>query len=127
MLIAPYPINEEARLEFLRSLDVLDTASEETFDRFTRVLAELLQVPTALISLVEADKQWFKSKVGLDTCETSRDIAFCAHALHAEGSLVVEDAATDVRFHDNPLVVGAPFIRLFDFTPASLFAPAKAM
>ncbi|MDX9625891.1 sensor domain-containing diguanylate cyclase [Pseudomonas fragariae (ex Marin et al. 2024)] len=117
MLIAPYPVNEEARLEFLRSLDVLDTASEETFDRFTRVLAELLQVPTALISLVEADKQWFKSKVGLDTCETSRDIAFCAHALHAEGSLVVEDAAIDVRFHDNPLVVGAPFIRFYAGIP----------
>jgi len=117
MLIAPYPTNEAARLEFLRSLDVLDTAPGEAFDRFTRVLAELLQVPIALISLVDADKQWFKSKVGLDVCETSRDIAFCAHALHADGALVVEDATADVRFHDNPLVMGAPFLRFYAGIP----------
>lgn len=117
MLIAPYPTNEAARLEFLRSLDILDTAPEDTFDRFTRVLAELVQVPIALISLVDADRQWFKAKAGLDACETSRDIAFCAHALHAEGSLVVEDAAADIRFHDNPLVAGAPFIRFYAGIP----------
>lgn len=85
MLIAPYPTNEAARLEFLRSLDVLDTAS---------------------------DKQWFKSKVGLDACETSRDIAF-----YADGALIVEDATADVRFHYNPLVTGAPFIRFYAGIP----------
>ncbi len=113
MLIAPYPTNEAARLEFLLSLEVLDTPAQETFDRFTRVLAELLQVPIALVSLVSADKQWFKSRLGLDVCETSRDIAFCAHALHVSDALVIEDAVADVRFHDNPLVVGPPYVRFY--------------
>ena len=113
MQVAPYPINEAARLEFLRSLDILDTPPAERFDRFTRVLAELVQVPIAMVSLVDADTQWFKSRVGMDACETSRDIAFCAHALHADGALIIEDASTDIRFHDNPLVVGAPFVRFY--------------
>ncbi|MCH5499892.1 hypothetical protein L6218_18895 [Pseudomonas syringae pv. syringae] len=124
MLIAPYPVNEEARLEFLRSLDVLDTATEETFDRFTRVLAELLQVPTALISLVEADKQWFKSKVGLDTCETSRDIAFCAMPCMQRALWSSRTRPQMSGFTTTLLLSERP---LFDFTPASLFAPAKAM
>lgn len=117
MLIAPYPTNEAARLEFLLSLDILDTSADETFDRFTRVLAELLQVPIALVTLVDADRQWFKSSVGLDVCETPRDVAFCAHALHVSDALVIEDASTDVRFHDNPLVAGAPFIRFYAGIP----------
>lgn len=117
MLIAPYPTNETARLEFLLSLDILDTSADETLDRFTRVLAELLQVPIALVSLVDADRQWFKSRVGLDICETSRDISFCAHALHVSDVLVIEDASMDNRFHDNPLVVGAPFIHFYAGIP----------
>ncbi|WVL67071.1 hypothetical protein VDQ57_019385 [Xanthomonas campestris pv. campestris] len=76
MLIAPYPKNEQARLRLLRQLDILDTAAEEVFDEITRELAEKLQVSTALISLVDADRQWFKSRVGLDACETSRDVSF---------------------------------------------------
>lgn len=117
MLIAPYPTNETARVEFLRNLEVLDTPPEETFDRFTRVLAKLLHVPIALVSLVDAERQWFKSKVGLEACETSRDLAFCAHALHVPDCLIVEDATTDFRFHDNPLVTGAPFVRFYAGVP----------
>ncbi|WP_434771765.1 diguanylate cyclase domain-containing protein [Pseudomonas entomophila] len=117
MLLASYPANETARVAFVRSLDLLDTPAEETFDRFTRVLAELLHVPIALVSLVDAQRQWFKSKVGLDVCETSRDVAFCAHALHVEDALVVEDARADVRFQANPLVVGAPYFRFYAGIP----------
>lgn len=117
MLIAPFPSNEEARLRFLRSLDILDTPPEESFDRITRVAAELLQVPIALVSLVDAERQWFKSRVGLDVSETSRDVAFCAHALHVEHSLVVPDTHEDIRFHDNPVVTGPPFIRFYAGIP----------
>jgi diguanylate cyclase (GGDEF)-like protein/PAS domain S-box-containing protein len=117
MLIAPHPSNEEARLRLLRSLGVLDTAPEEDFDRITRVSAELLQVPITLVSLVDANRQWFKSKIGLEVCETSRDLAFCAHALHVQDILLIEDATQDPRFCDNPLVVGAPHIRFYAGVP----------
>lgn len=117
MLIAPHPSNEEARLRLLRSLGVLDTPPEEDFDRITRVSAELLQVPITLVSLVDENRQWFKSKVGLEACETSRDIAFCAHALHVPDILLVEDASQDPRFNDNPLVTGAPHVRFYAGVP----------
>lgn len=117
MLIAPYPANEEARLRFLRSMDILDSPPEECFDRITRVAAELLQVPIALVSLVDANRQWFKARVGLEISETPRDIAFCAHALHAETALVIPDTLADVRFHDNPVVTGPPFIRFYAGIP----------
>lgn len=117
MLIAPYPTNEQARLRLLRSLGVLDTPAEEAFDRITRVVAELLQVPITLISLVDENRQWFKSRIGLEVCETSRDIAFCAHALHVADILLIEDATQDVRFSDNPLVTGAPHVRFYAGVP----------
>jgi GAF domain-containing protein len=117
MLIAPHPANEEARLRLLRSLGVLDTPPEEDFDRITRVSAELLQVPITLVSLVDANRQWFKSKIGLEVCETSRDMAFCAHALHVPDILLIEDATLDARFSDNPLVVGFPHIRFYAGVP----------
>jgi diguanylate cyclase (GGDEF)-like protein/PAS domain S-box-containing protein len=117
MLIAPHPTNEEARLRLLRSLGVLDTPPEEDFDRITRVCAELLQVPITLVSLVDENRQWFKSKIGLEVCETSRDVAFCAHALHVPEILLIEDATQDPRFSDNPLVVGSPHIRFYAGVP----------
>lgn len=117
MLIAPPPHNEEARLGLLRSLGVLDTPAEEGFDRITRIAAQLLDVPITLVSLVDEKRQWFKSKIGLDVCETSRDIAFCAHALHVPDILLIEDALTDVRFHDNPLVTGSPHVRFYAGVP----------
>jgi diguanylate cyclase (GGDEF)-like protein/PAS domain S-box-containing protein len=117
MLIAALPSNEDARVRLLRGLAVLDTPAEEVFDRITRVLAQLLHVPVALVSLVDVERQWFKSRVGLDVCETSRDLAFCSHALHADDVLIVEDALEDHRFFDNPLVIGAPFIRFYVGVP----------
>jgi diguanylate cyclase with GAF sensor len=104
MQIAPSPLNEAARLCFLESLNILDTPAEETFDRITRLASVLLEVPMALVSLVDMNRQWFKSRQGVDVAETTRDVAFCAHALHAEDILVIPDACADPRFEDNPLV-----------------------
>jgi len=114
---APLPADEAKRLQLLRSLDLLDTAREEVFDRVTRVVAELLQVPIALVSLVDEHRQWFKSRVGLDVCETARDVSFCAHALHSGRLLLVEDTQHDARFAGNPLVTGAPHIRFYAGVP----------
>jgi diguanylate cyclase (GGDEF)-like protein/PAS domain S-box-containing protein len=114
---APLPADEAKRLQLLRSLDLLDTAQEEVFDRVTRVVAELLQVPIALVSLVDEHRQWFKSRVGLDVCETARDVSFCAHALHSARLLLVEDTQDDPRFAGNPLVTGAPHIRFYAGVP----------
>jgi len=102
----PTPPDEEARLAELRSLGVLDTAAEERFDRFTRLARRLFGVPIALVSLVDEDRQWFKSKQGLDVCETGRDVSFCGHAILGSEVLVIEDAREDERFADNPLVTG---------------------
>ncbi len=117
MIIAPYPQNEEARLRFLRRLDLLDTPAEEALDRMTRELAGRLQVPMALVTLVDANRQWFKSKVGLDTCQTSRDVSFCSHAIADDAMLIVEDALRDERFSDNPLVRAAPHVRFYAGVP----------
>ncbi|WOB25336.1 MULTISPECIES: GAF domain-containing protein [Xanthomonas] len=117
MLIAPYPQNEQARLRLLRQLDILDTPAESVLDEVTHALAQGLDVPIALISLVEGDRQWFKSKIGLDACQTSRDVSFCAHALSADEPLIVNDALMDERFADNPLVQGPPYIRFYAGVP----------
>jgi diguanylate cyclase (GGDEF)-like protein/PAS domain S-box-containing protein len=117
MLIAPVPVDEEARLAELRSLEILDTDREERFDRLTRLASRLFGTPIALISLVDADRQWFKSAVGLDERETSRDVSFCAHAIVGRDGFVVPDTATDARFADNPLVTGEPHIRFYAGQP----------
>ncbi|BAO91009.1 GAF domain-containing protein [Caballeronia cordobensis] len=114
---APLPADEAKRLQLLRSLDLLDTPHEEVFDRVTRVVAELLQVPVALVSLVDEHRQWFKSRLGLDVCETARDVSFCAYALHSERLLLVEDTHADARFAGNPLVTGAPHVRFYAGVP----------
>jgi len=107
--------SEIARLRSLQSYQVLDTAPEEAFDRLTTLAAQLFDTPIAVVSLIDAERQWFKSIVGLDAQETPRDVAFCAHAIQMEpGSvMVVEDATKDVRFAENPLVTGAPDIRFY--------------
>ena len=114
---APFPPDEAERLALLHALDLLDTPAEPAFDRITRLLARTLDVPIALVSLVDAERQWFKSRVGLDACETPRESSFCAHAILQRGPMVVEDARDDLRFVDNPLVTGAPNIRFYAGIP----------
>ncbi len=101
----------------LDALHLLDTPPEPVFDRVTRLASRLLDVPMALFSLVDADRQWFKSRVGLDTQETPREDAFCAHAIGMSAPLVVNDAQQDARFSDNPLVNGPPNIRFYAGVP----------
>jgi diguanylate cyclase (GGDEF)-like protein len=107
------PANEHARLERLCSLNILDTPSDERFDRITRLAQRLFGVPIALVSLIDRNRQWFKSAQGLNARETSREISFCGHALLQEFPLLVPDALKDQRFFDNPLVTGEPHIRFY--------------
>jgi diguanylate cyclase (GGDEF)-like protein len=105
------------RLMSLNSLRILDTQPEERFDRITRMGRHLFGVDICLVSLVDADRQWFKSRQGLDACETSREISFCGHAILAEHVFVIKDATQDPRFADNPLVTGEPRIRFYAGCP----------
>lgn len=111
---APPPAPDEiARLESLRSLQILDTLPEERFDRVTRLAKRLFDVPIALVNLIDADRQWFKSRIGLTVREMPREVAFCTHTLGGEGLMVVPDMSQDVRFKGNPLVYGATGIRFY--------------
>ena len=120
MTPAPIPIDEEQRLLALRALLVLDTPPEERFDCITRFAASEFGVSVALVSLVDENRQWFKSRTGIDACETARDISFCGHAIEGSGVFVIEDARLDTRFSDNPLVTGDPFIRFYAGAPLIL-------
>lgn len=116
---APSPISsdEQARLDALDAFCVLDTAPETGFDLITRCAALVFNAPIALVSLIDKDRQWFKSCVGLDVTETPRDMAFCAHAIMRDDVLCVPDTLTDCRFAQNPLVTGAPHIRFYAGAP----------
>ena len=107
------PPDETERLDALRRLNLLDSGPAEVFDTVTRLASLALRVPIVLVSLVDANRQWFKSKVGLEVCETPRDISFCAHAVYERHPLVIGDAAQDPRFAGNPLVTGPPHIRSY--------------
>jgi GAF domain-containing protein len=114
---APLPKNEVKRLKVLWQYDVLDTVPEEVFDDLTDLAAHICEAPVALISLVDENRQWFKSQVGTSVKETSRDISFCAHAILNDGLLVISDATKDPRFSDNPMVTGAQKIRFYAGAP----------
>ena len=111
------PENEAERLKSLESYRVMDTPPEGAFDDLTTLVARILNVPIALVSLVDADRQWFKSRYGLDAPETPRDVSFCGHVVAEQELLVVPDALADERFHDNPLVTGEPRVRFYAGVP----------
>jgi GAF domain-containing protein len=113
--------SEARRLKVLWQYDVLDTVPEELFDDLTELAARICEAPIALISLVDEDRQWFKSKVGISVNETSRDISFCAHAIKGQDLFIIPDATKDLRFANNPLVTSDPKIRFYAGAP--LIAP----
>ena len=117
MLEPSTPVNETQRLEELCSLGVLDTPAEERFDRITRTAQTMFSVPIALISLIDHDRQWFKSKQGLAATQTPRNISFCGHAILGETAFIIENADIDPRFMDNPLVTAAPFVKFYAGMP----------
>lgn len=114
------PQDEPIRLETLRSLNVLDTLPEERFDRLTRLAKRMFGVPIALVSLVDENRQWFKSCICLGASETSRDISFCGHAILGNEVFIIPNAKEDQRFADNPLVMGDPNIRFYAGCPLAL-------
>lgn len=120
MLEPPIPEDEWRRLKALQALDILDTPPEERFDRLTRIAKQVFDVPIALVSLVDANRQWFKSCQGLGARETPRNISFCGHAILQSDIFYVSDASADPRFSDNPLVVDEPHIRFYAGAPLKL-------
>ncbi len=115
---APFPENEEARLAELESLDILDSLPEEAYDAITLLASQICDVPIALINLIDRDRQWFKSRVGVPVSELPREHAFCGYAILEPNEMtIVRDAASDYRFADNPLVISAPSIRFYAAVP----------
>ena len=121
MIPPPTPPDEARRLACLRDYNVLDTGADRILDNLATLAGRVAGTRTALISLVDADRQWFKARVGLDAVETPRAISFCGHVVHLREALVVEDASADPRFHDNPLVTGPLHVRFYAGVP--LMAP----
>jgi diguanylate cyclase (GGDEF)-like protein len=119
------PIDENHRLETLRSLKLLDSAPEERFDRLTRLAKRLFGVPICLVSIVDANRQWFKSAQGLAAPETSRDISFCGHAILGDKLFIVPNTLKDKRFADNPLVLEDPNIRFYAGYPLKVMNGSK--
>jgi diguanylate cyclase (GGDEF)-like protein len=114
------PENESERLHALKTLQILDTTHEERFDRVTRMAKRIFVVSISLVSLIDQDRQWFKSKQGFEATEMPRDISFCGHAINQDGLFIVPNASKDERFFDNPLVTSAPNIRFYAGYPLKI-------
>ncbi|MGQ0645496.1 MAG: adenylate/guanylate cyclase domain-containing protein [Elusimicrobiota bacterium] len=125
MMRPPFPPDEAARLLSLRALNILDTPPEEIFDRITRLAQNIFNVPIALVSLVDSERQWFKSRQGVTASEAPRDTSFCGHAILGDETFVVLDARTDERFADNPFVTGEPNVRFYAGQPVRAPRGAK--
>jgi phosphoribosyl 1,2-cyclic phosphodiesterase/DNA-binding response OmpR family regulator len=117
---APLPRDEDRRVQALRDLGLLDTAPETRFDRYTSKIATTLDVPIALVTLVDSDRQWFKSRQGLDIEETPREMSICAHAILGHDVMEIPDALDDARFAENPIVAGEPRLRFYAGMPLAL-------
>ncbi|PYM24687.1 MAG: phytochrome sensor protein [Candidatus Rokuibacteriota bacterium] len=119
-IAAPAPADEPARVRALHARGILDTPPEERFDRITRLARRLFDVPAALVTLVDSERQWFKSAPGLEIRETPRDLSFCSYTIHQDTMFVVPDALTDPRFADNPMVSGEPRLRFYAGRPVRI-------
>lgn len=117
MIEAPIPDDEAKRLEALKNIGILDTPREERFDRITRLALKIFSVPISTLTLIDKDREWFKSCQGLPLREGARAISFCGHALLEQDILVIPDTLKDVRFATNPMVIGEPHIRFYAGVP----------
>ncbi|HEV2718810.1 MAG TPA: PAS domain S-box protein [Thermoanaerobaculia bacterium] len=117
MTSAPLPRDDDARLAALRAYGIVDGEDEPAFDEIVRLAAQVCRVPMAAITLVDAERTWFKARIGFDQAVTPRELSFCAHAVDADELFVVENAAEDERFKDNPMVTGAPHVRFYAGAP----------
>ena len=125
MIEPKLPINEDTRLETLRALQILDSVPEERFDRLTRMAKRMFGVPISLVSLIDDDRQWFKSKRGLEADQTPRTVSFCGHTILGDEPFIVPDALKDERFKNNPLVLGEPNIRFYAGCPLRMSNGSK--
>lgn len=120
MLAAPIPAYDKERLAALREMLILDTPPEERFDKVVEFAAQEFDVPIALISLLDENRQWFKARVGVDVCETARDISFCGHVILQPDLFIIPDSRADERFADNPLVVNPPHVIFYAGAPLTM-------
>ncbi|MDD4989424.1 MAG: GAF domain-containing protein [Candidatus Pacebacteria bacterium] len=117
MQSVPIPLDEKDRLKALHKMAILDTKPEERFDVLTREAVKKLKVAMSMVSVIDSDREWFKSCTGIDQTQGDRVISFCGHALLSKTILVIEDTLKDARFANNPMVLGAPFVRFYAGVP----------